>query len=71
MVYERLDKGRMITLGELISAVGDRYAASEILFWYMHSSKLARKRDHPPGSDSRKEAAKARYKVNKRWGHTS
>ena len=42
----------------------------ELMFWYWHAEKVAKKRDHPVGSAERRGAAQqVRKEATGRYGH--
>ena len=67
----RRRRGRAITLGELMMAVGKEYTLMEIYYWYHHAYRLCHKKDHPWGSQIVRDASKLRERETGRRGHTA
>ena len=61
--------GGVIILMEMFVKLGERFTARELLFWYSHAPKLARKRPHAWGSQEVRDAAQVRKAVTGRYGH--
>ena len=47
---------------------GHLYTAQELMFWYHHAPKVAKKRDHPVGNADERAAAHLRYEWYGKWG---
>ena len=62
-------RGVIITLPELIMKLGCDHTSMEIMQWWTHAQKLARKRPHPWGNEERTQAAYLRYKKTGHYGH--
>ena len=56
-------EGAAVTLGQLFRDFGEYYTAMDIMCWYFHAPKVARKRAHPVGSADERAAARVRKEV--------
>ena len=62
--------GGAIALPALLYQFGVECTAMELMFWYWHAEKVAKKRDHPVGSAERRGAAQqVRKEATGRYGH--
>ena len=61
--------GGGMTLPILWMALGQKYTAQELQFWYHHAPMLAKTRKHPWGSPDKQAASWARWETYNKWGH--
>ena len=60
-------EGAAVTLAQLFRDFGEKFTAMDLMSWYFHAPKVAKKRAHPVGNAIERAAARERKAVYGRY----